>query len=90
MTPLRTVVYDREVHQDIDAAAKLFRRLDDSIRALEWRLSHSPKDGVHRKGRYWVYHQKGIDSLNIPEITLLYSFTDDQVEFHAITIRPAQ
>jgi hypothetical protein len=86
---IRTIVQSREVIQDIDAASKTYRRLDDCIRALEWRLAKSPEKGVFRTGRYWIHRQRGIASLNIPEISVLYSFTDDEVEMHAIYIRPA-
>jgi len=89
MPLMRTIAYDKEVQQDIDAARKVFRRLDDSIQALEWRLCHQPEGGVHRKGIYWIYRQKGIANLKIPEISVLYSFTDELVEFHAILIRAA-
>ena len=87
---MRTVIFSREAQQDIDSAAKLFRRLEDSIRALEWRLAHRPIDGVHRSGRFWIFRQTGIAALNIPEISVLYSFTDDEVEIHAVLIRPAE
>jgi hypothetical protein len=87
---MRTVVQDREVTQDIEAARKQFRRLDDSIMALEWRLGHQPTDGVHRENKYWLYRQRGFASRDIPEISVLYSFTDDTVELHAIHIRPAE
>jgi hypothetical protein len=86
---MRTVILSREVQRDIDAATNRFRRLEDCIQALEWRLSHQPMDGVHRSGRFWIYRQKGIVTLDLPEISVLYSFTDDEVEFHAIHIRPA-
>lgn len=86
---MRTIIWSQESSQDIHSASKIFRRLDDSIRALEWRLARSPQKGVHRTGRYWLHRQKGIVDLEIPEITVLYSFTDDEVEIHAIVIRPA-
>jgi hypothetical protein len=86
---MRTVIHSGEVSQDIDRAAKEFRRLDDCIRALEWRLVRSPEKGVHREGIYWIHRQKGIAALGIPEISVLYSFTDEEVELHAMNIRPA-
>jgi hypothetical protein len=86
MTTMRTVVCEKEAQQDIDSNSSSFARLEDSVRALEWRLCRKPND---RKGKFWLYRQKGSETLNIPEISVLYSFTDDQVTFHAIYIRRA-
>lgn len=89
MPTLRQIVYSNEARQDVDAGCKIYRRLEDCVRALEWRLCHRPNDGAHRSGRFWIYRQTGAVSLDLPEITVLYSFTDDEVEFHALMIRPA-
>jgi hypothetical protein len=86
---MRTIVYSREASLDIDSARKAFRRLDNCVSALEWRLARGAEKGVHRTGKYWMHRQKGIAELELPEITVLYSFTDDEVEIHAVVIRPA-
>lgn len=87
---MRTIVYDAEVWQDIEAASKNFRLVRESIEGLEWYLSRKPEGGAHRSGIYWVYLRAGFKTERIPDITLLYSFTDDEVTFHAITFRAAR
>jgi len=85
---MRTVVQDREVTQDIEAAKKSYRLVEGAIQGLEWLLARNPKEGIHRTGKYWLYNQAGVKIHRIPEITVLYSFTDDEVTLHAIMFRP--
>jgi hypothetical protein len=89
MQKLRSVIQDREASQDVTSASSSFRLVDEAMQALEWALARKPDGGLHRRGRYWIYNQRGIKSLKIPEITVLYSFTDDEVTLHAITLRDA-
>jgi hypothetical protein len=53
-------------------------------------LSRDPQAGTHRSGPYWVYAQNGFKVHRIPEIVILYSFTDDEVTLHAIVFRSAE
>jgi hypothetical protein len=85
----RTVIQDREVSQDIASARKKFRMVDEAIQAIEWTLSRNPDLGIHRSSEYWLYNQQGFKVHQIPEIVVLYSFTDDEVTFHAIVFRAA-
>lgn len=86
---MRGVIQDREVSQDIEEARRFYRLVDESIQSLEWTLSRKPEQGAHRSGRYWAYMQNGFKVHRIPEIVVLYSFTDDEVTLHAIMFRPA-
>jgi N-acetylglucosamine-6-phosphate deacetylase len=86
----RGVFQDREVTQDVETAKKSYRLVDDAISGIEWTLSHDPQAGIHREGPYWVYAQKGFKVHRIPEIVVLYSFTDDDVTLHAIMFRNAE
>jgi hypothetical protein len=86
---LRSIVYSDDAQVDVDAAREEFPRLEDAIQALEWRISHRPTDGINRKGNFWVFRQRGLAAQGIPEISILYSFTDEIVELHAILIRPS-
>lgn len=86
---LRTVIQERAVSQDIERAIRIYRLVDEAVQAIEWTLSHNPQKGLHRKGRYWVYLQTGFKPHRVPEIVVLYSFTDDEVTLHAIVFRPA-
>jgi hypothetical protein len=91
MVTRRTVVQDRQVSKDVEAAFhSSYRLVDEAIDGLEWTLAHNPNAGVHRTGRYWIYVQAGFKIHRVPEIVVLYSFTDDQVTLHAIMFRPAQ
>jgi predicted membrane-bound dolichyl-phosphate-mannose-protein mannosyltransferase len=86
---MRGIVQEREVTQDIEAAKKSFRLVDEAICGIEWTLSRDPQAGTHRSGLFWVYAQNGFKVHRIPEIVVLYSFTDDQVTLHAIVFRNA-
>lgn len=90
MLARRTVIQDRQVSKDIEDAIRSYRLVDDAIQSVEWTLSHKPDCGTHRSGRYWVYSQAGFKVHRVPDITVLYSFTDDEVTIHAIVFRPAQ
>lgn len=88
---MRTVIQDRQVSKDIeDAVHSSYRLVDEAVQSIEWTLVHKPEIGVHRSGRFWVYMQSGIKIHRIPEIVVLYSFTDDEVILHAIVFRSAQ
>jgi len=86
---LREIVQERDVSRDIEAAKRPFRLVDDAMQGIEWTLCHKPEVGTHRSGQYWVYQQRGLKIHRIPEIVVLYSFTDEQVTLHAIMFRPA-
>jgi len=87
---MRDVVQDREVTQDIETAKKTYRMVDEAICGIEWTLSHDPQAGTHRSGPYWIYAQNGFKFHRIPEIVVLYSFTDDRVTLNAIVFRNAE
>lgn len=89
MVKRRTVIQERVVSRDIEDAVKSYRMVDEAIQSIEWTLAHKPDIGIHRNGRYWVYMQNGFRIYRIPEIVVLYSFTDDEVTLHAIMFRPA-
>lgn len=88
MVVRRTVIQERAVSQDIENAVHSYRLVDEAIQSLEWTLAHKPEIGVHRRGRFWVYMQDGFKIHKIPEIVVLYSFSDDAVILHAIVFRP--
>jgi hypothetical protein len=88
MEIIRTVVHDREVTQDIAAAERSYRLVEGAVMSVEWYLSRNPNDGVHRRGKFWVYTHQGKKIHRVPEVSVLYSFTDDEVVFHAILFRP--
>lgn len=90
MITRRTVIQDRQVSKDIEEAVhSSFRLVDEAIQSLEWTLAHKPEIGVQRSGRFWGYVQAGFKIHRIPEIVVLYSFTDHEVTMHAIMFRPA-
>ncbi len=84
---IRTVIQDREVTQDITTAKASYSMVDDVVSGVEWTLAHDPQAGVHHKGEYWVYAQAGFKIHRIPEIVVLYSFTDNEVTLHACVFR---
>lgn len=87
---LREIIYERTVSQDVEAAVhdKHYRMVDDAMEALEWTLAHKPDAGVLRSGRYWLYKQTGFKIHGIPEIVVLYTFSETQVILYAIMFRP--
>jgi hypothetical protein len=88
MAKFRTIVHDPEVDQDIESARRLYRLVEGSVMSIEWDLAQNTQIGVHRRGRYWVYVKQGKKIHRVPEVTVLYSFSDDEVIFYAITFRP--
>jgi hypothetical protein len=83
----RTIIHEREVDQDIATAQRQYRLVDGTVAGVEWYLCRNPKEGVHRRGEFWVYTQEGSKIHRVPEVTVLYTFTDDEVIFHAILFR---
>ena len=83
------MVQDREFSVDMDRAIKEFARGEMAYNALEWALAHDPQIGTHRKGRFWIYSQSGDKTVRKPDLTVLYSFTDDEVTLHAVVTRTA-
>lgn len=84
---MRTVRQEREVSRDLDEAANRYKRAEMAYMALEWTLAHNPNLGEHRSGRYWLYAQPGKRDFEIPDLTVLYSFTDDEITLHAVVVR---
>jgi hypothetical protein len=87
---LREVIQEPEVSQAIDNAAKEFPRINDAIAGLEWRLGHSPTDGVARATPYFVFRQSGFPDLNIPDITVLYRYEGEAITIFRIKIQKSQ
>jgi hypothetical protein len=88
----RDIAFERTVTQDIEEAIKdkHYRMVDEAMQGVEWTLAHKPESGVHHKGRFWVYKQIGFKPHRIPEIVVLYTFTDDKVTLEAVLFRPAE
>jgi hypothetical protein len=87
---IRQIVQERDVTRDIESAFKEYRLVDEAIHSLEWTLARAPESGMHRTGRYWGYIQRGHRAYRIPQIAVMYTFTDDEVVIHAIAFRPEQ
>ncbi len=62
-----------------DQAILSYRRVEDAMIGLEWRLCRCPGDGILRRDNYYLYKQVGFKALKIPTIRVLYTFTDTQV-----------
>jgi hypothetical protein len=84
---MRTVITENTVSASVQIASKEFSRLDEQFEALEWRLAHRPENGVALKDGYMVYRQARVLS-NLPELTVVYTYTDHQVNILAIRIMP--
>jgi len=84
------VVQDREFSVDMDRAAREYARGEMAYHALEWTLAHKPEIGDHLKGRFWVYSQRGKKDWHKPDLSVLYSFTDEVVTLHAVVARTAK
>lgn len=88
---LRDIAYERTVPKDIEEARqdRHYRMVEEAMEGLEWTLAHKPEAGIHHAGRFWVYKQIGFRIHDIPEIVVLYTFTDHKVIIQAIVFRPA-
>lgn len=87
MPTFRTIVHDHSVDEDIESASHSYRLVEGAVMSIEWDLAQNPEGGVHRNGRYWVYVKDGKKAHRIPEVTVLYSFSENQVILHAIMFR---
>jgi hypothetical protein len=81
---MRTIVYEQEADAAVDAGRLQYARVDDVMSGLEWRLSRRPTDGIPRKWGYHIYKQAGFKSLNIPTVTALYTYDDNQVVIYSV------
>lgn len=83
---MRQIVQEHVVSEAIDQASAEFPRISDAISGLEWRLSHRPEDGIQRKSGFMVYRQSGFPTVDIPDITVLYTYDDNSVNVVRIRI----
>lgn len=81
---MRTVVSENEVSAKIETAASEFPRIQEQFEALEWTLAHNPNIGIPLRDGYYVYRQGQVLAKS-PELTVLYSFTADEV--HVLSVR---
>lgn len=81
----REVVLSHEARKVVEQESSLHQRLEEAFMGLEWRVSHSPQDGEHVSGNYWVIRLDPTRSL--PGIALLYSFDDTQVHIHRVQLK---
>ena len=80
----RTVVETAAAQSAVDGYAGQFNRFEDAFEALKWLLAHRCDDlpslrrtvgGVE----YVLYKQAGDIIANTPDITVVYTFDDDEV-----------
>jgi len=86
---LRTIILADGVDATIDEYTESFEKFDESWLALEWLLARNPSP----KGRlgksvddtlYFLYVQASDPAARNPEISVVYSHSDDEVTIHAI------
>jgi hypothetical protein len=86
---MRTVILENRVSEQLEAAVTRFPRIEEAYRGLEWRLCRRPQDGIHRTSNFFIYKQDGIRNLNIPTLTVLYRFNENEVGIIAMRITEA-
>lgn len=90
----RTVVYDGSASKDLDRYTKLHSRFDDLWHGIEWKLCRKPETGTPRlvddPHKHLIYVFPSNELAQIPKVAVLYSYSDNEVNVHAILVPESQ
>jgi len=85
--PLRTVIESQHVTHVVYMESQIYRRMDEAFKALKWWLARVPDSGQIIDDFYWLYKQRGNRELNIPSLTVIYTFDHNTVEMFSLLVR---
>jgi hypothetical protein len=85
---LREIIQEQAVSDAFDEARVTWPRLDEAWAALEWLLARRAPDLGHFRDvdgtTFRLYKQAGDDLAKTPDITIVYSCTDDDVTIYDV------
>jgi hypothetical protein len=67
--------------------SSIYQRMEEAFEALKWWLARVPDSGEIIDDYYWLYKQRGNRDLNIPALTVIYTFDHDTVELFSLLVR---
>ena len=83
----RSIVLEPAAQEAADSFSGSLHRFDEAWQALEWFLARKPGAG-HFKTigtvTYYLYVQASDELAKTPDITVIYSFDEDQVVVYAV------
>lgn len=91
--PMRTIVEDDVVTQEIDTASRTVGRFQEAYRGLQWLLARNPEIG-HPLNRtieglpVYIYVADSIHHAGTPRIRVVYTYDTDVVTIHGIHVDP--
>ncbi len=84
----RTIVETKKAELMVDGIKSKYNRFEDAFEGWKWRLSRKPECGVCFADGMWLI--KSVDftgyDVAIPAILICYSFDNEQVTIHGVTI----
>jgi hypothetical protein len=86
---LRKVLILVDAEEEIEVARGKFARIDEAIKGLIWLLERNPEPAgsfptvLHNK-QFNMYAWQGTADAGMPDMWVVYTFDDDQVEIHGI------
>lgn len=83
----RTIREAHSVTDKVFAESGLYPRLEDAFDALTWWLARHPDDGELIDDLHWLYKQAGNVELNIPSLSVIYTFDADTVDIMHLLVR---
>jgi len=90
MSTARTITEEKAVSKEIDNAISKHKRLEDLWEAWKWRLSRDPKtDAIcvaETDPLMVIKSDPHNNNYGIPTITILYTFSDEEVNIMAVKI----
>lgn len=86
----RTIVEEPGASESADRLKREFPRFDEAYEALKWILARSCDDLHSRKREidgvlYYLHRRSGDAIANTPDITILFTFDDDEVNLVDVT-----
>jgi hypothetical protein len=83
------VVEDDNVAEIIDDACETYGRLRDAWNGLLWLLAHDPTIGrdLGLGGTQRIHKQADYLMNDVPEITVLYEYSNTKIEIRAVRLR---
>ena len=83
---MRTLTEWPNVSETIESKAAQYPRLIQAYEGLRWWLSRSPESGELIDAHHWLFRQQGDARINVPAITVIYTFDDTTVEIISVLV----
>jgi len=74
----RTIKEENIVETRVNSAKTKYSRFEDAFDALKWILARKPENGIKIDNKF-LYKQNGQIDSSVPEITVLYTYNENEV-----------